>query len=220
MEDFLEINYDSYSKKKAKKQVEYNNLYDDCFQGTAKLWKDSDSEINLIKKTDFSRIFYKKDKLSYFEIFEDNRTELIGISKKISLIYAPLENDQENYDKNECIGFRYYENNKFEKCNYFTLIKKYDKRFLILEKSKNILDINGDTFYDEKLNCYSIVRNIVFEKYKNNKIIIPKGEPFPEIFGFIYSLIYLEVFKGFTVIEPLILEHLNEESRIEKLLKF
>ena len=217
MEDFLEINYDSYSKKKVIKQVKHNNLYDDYFQGTAKLWKDCDSEINLIKITDFGRVFYKNGKISYFEIFEDKRTELIGISKKISLIYAPLEKDNENYDKDRCIGFRYYEEDKLKKCNYFTLIKKYDKRFFILEKSKNILDTNGSMFYDEQLNCYSIMRNIVFEKYKSNKIIIPKGEPFPEIFGFIYSLIYLGKFKGFTVIEPLILEPLNEESRIEKL---
>ena len=60
------------------------------------------------------------------------------------------------------------------------------------------------------------MRNIVFEKYKN-KILSPKGEYFPEIFGFIYSLIYLGEFKGFQVIEPLSLESLKEETRIEKL---
>ena len=60
------------------------------------------------------------------------------------------------------------------------------------------------------------MRNIVFEKYKN-KILSPKGEYFPEIFGFIYSLIYLREFKGFQVIEPLSLESLKEETRIEKL---
>jgi hypothetical protein len=65
------------------------------------------------------------------------------------------------------------------------------------------------------LNCYSIIRNIIFEKDKNE--IIPKGEYFLEIFGFIYSLIYLGKFKGFQVIKPLVLEPLKEETRIEKL---
>ena len=65
------------------------------------------------------------------------------------------------------------------------------------------------------MNCYSIMRNIIFEKDKNE--IIPKGEYFLEIFGFIYSLIYLGKFKGFQVIEPLTLEPFKEETRIEKL---
>ena len=60
------------------------------------------------------------------------------------------------------------------------------------------------------------MRNIVFEKYKN-KILSPKREYFPEIFGFIHSLIYLWKLKGFQVIEPVVLEPLKEETRIEKL---
>jgi len=72
-----------------------------------------------------------------------------------------------SYDKDNCIGFRYYENNKLEKRSYFTLIKKYDKKFYILEKEKN----------DNILDYYSIMRNIAFEKHKNKKII-KKGEYF------------------------------------------
>ena len=83
----------------------------------------------------------------------------------------------------------------------------------IVDSEQNILDINWDKFYDENLDCYSVMRNIVFEKYKN-KNIFPKGEFFPEIFGLIYSLIYLGKFKGFQVKEPLVLEPLKEESRI------
>ena len=60
------------------------------------------------------------------------------------------------------------------------------------------------------------MRNIIFEKYKN-EIVTPKGEVFPEIFGLIYSLISLGKFKGFKVVEPLILDPLNQESRIEQL---
>ena len=215
MEDYLEINYDPNHKKEEIKLVEHENLYDECFKETAKLWKNySGSQKDLIKDTQFGRIFFKQGKPAYFEIFGDNRTELIGISKKISFLYTPLEKDNISYDKDNCIGFRYYENNKLEKCKYFTLIKKYDKKFYILEKEENIVDVNGDLFYDNILDCYSIMRNIVFEKYKNKKII-PTGEFFPEIFGFIYSLFYLGKFKGFKVIEPLVLEPLKVESRIE-----
>ena len=60
------------------------------------------------------------------------------------------------------------------------------------------------------------MRNIIFENYKN-EIVTPRGEVFLEIFGFIYSLISLGKFKGFKVVEPLILDPLNQESRIGKL---
>ena len=216
MEDYLEISYDSYPKSKFIKQIEHKNLYDDCLKETAKLWKDFNSKIDLIESTNLGRIFFKKGKHKYYEIFEDKRTDIIWIFKKILFLYTPLVKDNELlYDKDNCIGFRYYEKNKLEKCNFFTLIKKYDKKFYILEKELNICDINSDLFYDEKLNCYSIMRNIIFEKDKNE--IIPKGEYFLEIFGFIYSLIYLGKFKGFQVIKPLVLEPLKEKTCLEKL---
>ena len=41
----------------------------------------------------------------------------------------------------------------------------------------------------------------------------PMGELFPEIIGYIYSIISL---KGF-ITEPLILDPLNDESRVERL---
>ena len=216
MEDYLEILSYPNPKQNEIKQIEHKNLYDEYFIGTAKLWKNYDSQIDSIKNSNFGRIFFKNDKTSYFEIFEEPRIEIMGISKKISLLYAPLGNDNNNYDKDKCIGFRYYEKDKIEKCNYFTLVRKYDKRFFILEKDKNIIDINGEAFYDEKLNCYSIMENIVLEKYKNESVT-PIGESFMEIIGYIYSFVFLGKFKGFVVIEPLILEPFNEESKIEKL---
>ena len=66
------------------------------------------------------------------------------------------------------------------------------------------------------MDCYSIIKDIVFEKYKN-EIITPQVEIFPEIIGFIYSLKSLGKFKDFIPVEPLILEPLKEESLIEKL---
>ena len=51
MENYLEINYDPNLKKNVIKPVEHQNLYDECFKETAKLWKEySESTIELIKK--------------------------------------------------------------------------------------------------------------------------------------------------------------------------
>ena len=217
MEDYLEILENSEGRKKNDvKLKEHKNLFDNYFQGTAKLWKKYDTKNDLIKRCNIGRIFLKNDKPSYFEVFEEPRAEIMGISKKISLLYAPLEQDNDNYDKNKCIGFRYYEKCKLDNCNYFTLVRKYGKKFFILEKDKNFFDIKNEEFYDEKLDCYSIMRNIVFEKNKKENVT-PKGEIFPEIFGFAYSLTSLGKFKGFTAIEPLVLEPLNEETQIEQL---
>ena len=141
----------------------------------------------------------------------------MGISKNISFIYFPCKDNRYEYDKNKCIGFRYFESSIVKKCKYFTLIKRYDNRFFILEKDNSILDINGDSFYDEELNCYSIMKNIVFEKYKNKIMSFPRGELFPEIIGYAYSIISLGKVKGFIAVEPLVLDPLNDESRIERL---
>ena len=43
------------------------------------------------------------------------------------------------------------------------------------------------------------------------------GELFPEIISYIYSIISLGKVKGFITIEPLILDPLNDESRVERL---
>ena len=216
MADYLEINLNTKNEINKINLVTDKYLYNDYFQETAKLWKEYNSKIKLIENIEFGRKFFNKDKLAYFEIFEEPRTNVIGISKKISFLYAPLEKDNDNYDNKKCIGFRYYETNNNERCNYFTLVNKYDNRFFILEKDKNILDFEGISFYDEKLNCYSIMKNIVFEKYKK-EIVTPKGDLLPEIIGFSYSLISLGKFKGFQAVEPLILVPLNEESRLERL---
>ena len=78
MENYLEINYDPNHKKEEIKLIKHENLYDECFKGTAKLWKNySDSTIELIKNTNLGRIFFKKDKAAYFEIFGGNRTKYI-----------------------------------------------------------------------------------------------------------------------------------------------
>ena len=219
MEDEI-YNFDLNKKQEKKEPIKLQDkyLYNNYFQSTAKLWKEYDSEIKLFEEINSGRIFFKNEKPSYFEIYKEPRLEIMGISENISVLYAPSEEDKNKYDEKRCIGFRYYEKNNKEKCNYFTLIKRYDNRFFILEKEKEkqIFDIKGEPFYKEDLNCYSIIQKIVFEKYKN-EIVSPRGEIFPEIIGFAYSMVSLQKFKNFIVIEPLILEPLNEESKIEKL---
>ena len=217
-DELFEIDSNQGQEKKEPKKFQDKYLYNDCFQETAKLWKEYDLKEKLYENIDFGRKFLKKTKPAYFEIFEEPAFKLMGISKNISILYMPLEEDNDLYDKKRCIGFRYYEKSNKEKCNYFTLVKKYDNRFYILEKEqeKLILDVKGESFYEENLNCYSIMQNIVFEKYKN-KIVCPRGEIFPEIIGFAYAIISLKKFKDFIAIEPLFLQPLKEESRIEKI---
>ena len=82
MADYLEILSYPNPKQNEIKQIEHKNLYDDYFIGTAKLWKNYDSQIDSIKNSNFGRIFFKNNKPSYFEIFEEPRTKIMGFSKK------------------------------------------------------------------------------------------------------------------------------------------
>ena len=204
---------------------EKENLFDDYFTGTEKLWKnDNPKNINdiLCETKICGRQFLKQGQISYLEIFEDKRTNLLGMSNKISLLYIPHECKNNEYNENKCIGFRYYDKNKEEKCHYFTLIKRYDNsRFFILEKENNIIDSEGESFYNEKLDCFSIIKEIVFEKLckENNIIDIINGELIQEILGFAYALVSKGKFKSFIALEPLILDSLNYETKIEKIPK-
>ncbi len=74
MIDYLEITAKTKYEKKEIKQLGHENLYNECFQGTAKLFKDFEYEEKLIKNYDCGRIFYKNEKPSYLEIFEEPRT--------------------------------------------------------------------------------------------------------------------------------------------------
>ena len=221
MDDIL-LDIDSNEEKAKKEPVKLQNkyLYNDYFQKTAKLWKEYGSKMKLFENINSGRVFFKNGIPSYYEIYKEPRLRIMGISEKISILYPPLEKDNYKYDEKNCIGFRYYEKSNEEKGNYFTLVKRYDNRFFVLEKGKEkeeqIFDVNGETFYEENLNCFSIMQNLVFEKYKK-EIVCPRGEVFPALIGFAYSLITLKQFKDFIPIEPLILDPLNEESKIEKL---
>ena len=170
-----------------------------------------------IKEEILGRKFLNKNNsISYLEIFEDIRFNILGLSKKISLLYSPSNNNIEQYNKEHCFGFRFYSKSKKEICKYFTLIKKYNKKYYILEKNQNIKDINADFFFEESLDCFSIIRCIIFEKYKDLKSA-PNGELFPELIGYIYALKSLNKFKNFIPIEPFIPDKTDESSLDEDL---
>ena len=67
---------------------------------------------------------------------------------------------------------------------FFTLIKRYDSKYYILEKNKIIKDINGKIFYNSDLDCFSIISYIINQKYRNKNVIM-NGETFPEIIGIV-----------------------------------
>ena len=196
-----------------KEIIDNYNLYGKYFSGTEKLWKhESKKLIKEIIENDkeIGRKFLRGSSVSYIEIFEDKKLNVLGLTKRISLLLIP---DKEINSKN-CIGFRYYENNNKDKCNYFTLIKKNTKGYFILEKSTEINDSDNEMFYNKDLDCYSIMKNIVYEKYEGNDISkkSPNGELFPEIIGYTYSMINLGKFKNFTILEPFIPNRLEKET--------
>ena len=198
------------------------NLYDKYIMGTSKLWKNSDGkdiqDIKDDKGNIIGRKFISKNKVLYYEIFEDERFNILGLSSQITFLFIPKEENNDLYCNNNCIGFRYYENSKNLKCRYFTLIKKYNNRYYILEKNDKIKDKDGYLFYNKDLDCYSIIRKIVYEKYKNgNSKRTPNGELFPEIIGYTYAIISLMKFKNFIVVEPFIPNRIEKESLIEKI---
>ena len=201
---------------------EEHNIYDKYISGTEKLWKNEKSNFiqeYILDKKVIGRKFLINDSISYYEIFEDKRLNILGQSEKISLLSFSKEDNPDLVDTKNCFGFRYYEKNKSEKCNYFTLIKKGKKGYYILEKTENIKDIDNESFFDKDLDCYSIMKNIVYDNYK--EININKnsthGDLFSEFIGYIYSMIYLAQFKNFIVVEPFIPNLFEKESLIEEI---
>ena len=88
-----------------------------------------------------------------------------------------------------------------------------------MEKNKEIKDNKDDFFYDHNLNCYNIIQNIVYEKYKEDKLDkrTPIGELFPELMGYTYALISLGQFKNYIVLEPFIPNRLKKETLKEEI---
>lgn len=192
-----------------------SNLFDSCLEWTEKISHKPKfiEEFKVNGKVIGRKYSNKNNKIKYVEIFKNPKFELMGISPNITFIYSYDQKIKNGYDENKFIGFRYYKKgpNEFDS-NYFTLINKYDLKYYILEKNEKIKDINNDPFFNQGLNCFDIIDNIIKQKYKNQNIIM-NGETFPEIIGYCYGLISLQKFKNnFICIEPLIPDVLKQET--------
>ena len=94
------------------------NIYGKYISGTQKLWKNEQSnliEAYILDKKEIGRKFLKNDSVSYYEIYEDKRLNILGHSKKISLLFNPNEDSNHPIDIKNNFGFRYYEKNNREK---------------------------------------------------------------------------------------------------------
>ena len=91
------------------------NLYDKYFKDTVSP-KNFDSnyifEIKDEKDKVIGRKFLTEDKkVGYYEIYEDSICNLINhVNKRVTFLFSPKSIDEKEYQLNERIGFRYYEN--------------------------------------------------------------------------------------------------------------
>lgn len=156
------------------------------------------------------RIFFKKDgRIGYIEIFQNPQLSFaFETSNKISFLFESKENENEleNFNEKKCFGFRYY-NSKEEYCTLLKMDDKEGYKFEFLEKIKD----NRNIFYDESLDCFSIVYESIFSRYKNNQnniySIIKEG-PIYEILGFCYAILFKNT-KFFKFHEPYTVDILN-----------
>ena len=164
------------------------------------------------------RIFLNKNgEGKYVEEFKNEKMDILEVSPNITFLHSYSDYNNEYYDFQKFIGFRYYENGPTKNGNYFTIIKKSDSKYYILEKDnskESVNDIENNTFYDTELNCYEIMRKIIFEKQRK-KLIGDKGDLFPEIIGYSLSLTSMDIINNFKIIPPLI-PNLKNKSYIDE----
>ena len=167
------------------------------FKGTKVYQGDSDTnfikDININGTNEHKRIFYKfegnKRYIGYLEIFQfPGFAFSFKISKRISFLFECTNEKNLSFNEKRCFGFRYYNNNN----KYCTLLKIGDTEldnYEFLEKIKN----SDNEFYNVELDCFSIVYESIFSKFKENSnefnSIVKEG-PIYEILGFCYALIF------------------------------
>ena len=213
-EEFFQSDNEETTTKKTFVQKE--NKYDKYFEYTEKISqnpkyiKDFKIDDNIV-----GRKFYDiEDKVKYIEVFKNDKFNLMGISPNITFLHLYEPNEFQEYDENTFIGFRYYDNEPKQKISkYFTLVNCYDSKYHILEKNQSIKDINNQLFFDNDLDCFSIINNSIIQKYrnKNNNIY---GETFPELIGYCYGLKTLNKIlnKNLIFIEPLMPKLFNPDT--------
>ena len=190
------------------------NQYDKYIEGTEKISSNPKYIKNFVIKGEVvgRKYFNKSNEIKYLEVFSNKKLNIVGISKNIAFLHLYDKEEKNEYNEDKFIGYRYYEIDPQDKTpTYFTLIKKYDSNYYILEKNHEIKDINDNKFYDNDLDCFSIIKNIILEKYRNKDSLII-GETFPEIIGYCYGLNSIKRFKNFIFLEPLIPEPFNPDS--------
>ena len=222
IESFLSI-FESKEKEDDISEFHEENKYDIYFEGSEKLSDKAKyiEDIIIIGQKIIGRKYFDiKKEIKYIEILTNSKFDLLGISRNITFLYLYDKNEKKEYNENKFIGFRYYDIGPNQSnSKYFTLINRFNAKFHILEKDESIKDINKNNFYDKELNCFSIINNIIIQKYKNKNHIM-NGETFPEIIGYCYSLISLNKIKNFIFLEPLIPEPLNPNTLTENISVF
>ena len=210
MEEILDTVLSEYEERKEEKakEIPVDEKNQEFFQGTVNNNnKDSEYISNIIDKNNPNKLLGKKfldknKKGKYIELFHNIQMNAFGISSNITFIHSYSDDTKIPYDPFKFIAFRYYENGPQQGGKFFTLIKVNSYKFFILEKNDSVKDINNKLFYEEELNCYEIIRKIIFDKHKNG-IIGDKGDTFPEIIGYCYALAYLDTKKNIKFMEPL-----------------
>ena len=190
------------------------NKFDTYFEMTEKI----SSENKYIQDLTFEgekigrKYLGNNKEIKYIEVFKNKKFNILGISPKITFLHLYESKEEKQYNENKFIGFKYYDKGPdVVDSKYFTLVNRYDSKYFILEKNASLRDINNELFFDKELNCFSIIQNIITQKYinENNSIY---GETFPEIIGYCYALKSLNKFNNFVFIEPLIPEPFKPET--------
>ncbi len=189
-------------------------LYKKYFKGTKNLKNNfNDQEIKIANG---SRHFKSGIGGSgYEEVFLTNKEKIFGcISPQISFIFPPGNRLAENR-----IGFRFYNSNPLEsnkEISFFTLVKTYKRKFIILEKHSEIQDIDGKNFIDSNLDCADIICNILKNKYSNKKDDYELIYPYSivELLGFCYALKEKKLNK-FKIIDPYFPDEFDSSTKTE-----
>ena len=175
------------------------------FNGTTKYIKNEQNiKIKEIKKNEIKlhqRIFYinneKENEIGYIEVFQNSSLFYSHqIRENISFLFECDSQNNQKIANTKCIGFRYYDLND----NYCTLLKSNDNNddYYFLEK----LEENDNPFFDKELDCFKIIFDSIFTRYKKHKknntifdfpLIIER--PLYEVLGFSYSIIYKRIDK-------------------------
>ncbi len=210
MEILNEFFYDTQEYKEDTSEP----LYRKFFTGTKNL-KNNFNDIEMKITNGFRRFKSKINNSGYDEIFLTEKQKIFaGISPQISFIFPIGNRITENR-----IGFRFYNSNPLESNEnvpFFTLVQKYKRKFIILEKNSDIQDFNEKNFIDDQLDCFEVIYNIIKNKYINKKDEFEIVYPFSlvELLGFCYA-VKEKKFETFEILEPYFPDDFDASTKTE-----